>query len=384
MKIAGGAAGLLRAGLLPTSCLLIAGISPAQGFGHRSVGNQQALITPDLERAVARGHEFLAKTQDPQGFWAQNVGFKLNTDYQVTAANTGHVGVTSLALMSFLAGGHVPGRGQYGDVLQRGLRYVLDCVKENGFIQDNGSRMYSHAFATLLLAEIYGMNRRRDVREALQRAITVIVDAQNTEGGWRYQLFARESDMSITVCQVMALRSARNVGITVPQSTIRRAENYVKLSSVSGGSQRRNRLGSFLNSGGAFRYQKRPNTRATFPLTAAGATTLFAAGNYESTLIPPALEYLQGQLRMFNAYFGPSVGGHYFYYYGHYYAVQAFFVAGDPLWSKYFRVMKKDLLSTQRSGGHWPCEVGPGDAFATSVATLLLQIPYQYLPIFQR
>ena len=365
------------------SCLVLAGLGTSQ-VGQRKIGSQQAHITPDLERAVARGHEFLAAQQNPRGYWAQDVGFKLNTNYQVTASDSGHVGVTGLALMSFLAGGHVPGRGEYGDVLERGLRYVLDCVKENGFIEDNGSRMYSHAFAALLLAEIYGMNRRRDVREALQRAVTVIVDSQNAEGGWRYQLFARESDMSITVCQVMALRSARNVGITVPKSTIQRAENYVKASSVSGGGQRYNRFGSFLNSGGAFRYQKRSNTRATFPLTAAGVTTLFAAGNYESPLIPPALEYLQGQLRMFNASFGPSMGGHYFYYYGHYYAVQAFFVAGEPHWSKYFRVMKRDLLSSQRPDGNWSCDTGPGDAFATSVATLLLQIPYQYLPIFQR
>ena len=111
-------------------------------------------------------------------------------------------------------------------------------------------------------------------------------------------------------------------------------------------------------------------------------TTLFAAGSYDSPLIPPALEYLHSQMRMFNSYFGRE--GHYFYYYGHYYAVQAFFVAGEPHWTKYFRAMKKELIENQRDNGSWPCEVGPGDSFATAVATLILQIPYQYLPIFQR
>jgi squalene cyclase len=378
----------LQNSLVISACLMLSGLTSAQQgtkAKRRVTGNQQSFITRQLEKSVERGLKYLASSQDRAGYWAQDVGFKLNTSYNVTKRNHGHVGVSALAMMSFLAGGHVPGRGKYGDNLDRGLKYLLRCVKENGYIQDSGSRMYSHAFATLLFAEIYGMTRRRDVRDALQRAITVIVDSQNAEGGWRYQLFARESDMSITVCQVMALRSARNVGITVPISTITRAQNYVIQSSV----QSQGRRGSFafrghgiVNSGGAFRYQLRPNSRATFPLTAAGVTTLYASGNYESRLIDPALEYLRSQMTMFNSYFGRS--GHYFYYYGHYYAMQAFFVAGGSHWRTYFVKMRTELLANQRRDGSWPCDTGPGEAFSTAVATLILQIPYQYLPIFQR
>jgi hypothetical protein len=46
--------------------------------------------------------------------------------------------------------------------------------------------------------------------------------------------------------------------------------------------------------------------------------------------------------------------------------------------------VKRQLLDMQRPDGSWPCRVGPGDEFATAVATLILQIPFQYLPIFQR
>lgn len=382
------ALGLRWTGLTLSACLLLVGVTEAQQSNktrRRASGNQQSFITRKLEKSVERGLEYLASQQDSAGYWAQDVGFKLNTSYNVTKGNRGHVGVSALAMMSFLAGGHVPDRGKYGKNLRVGLNYLLRCVKENGYVQDNGSRMYSHAFATLLFAEIYGMTRRRDVRDALQRAITVIVDSQNAEGGWRYQLFARESDMSITVCQVMALRSARNVGITVPISTITRAQNYVVQSSVQGrgrgGGMPFNRGG--INSGGAFRYQLRPQSRATFPLTAAGVTTLYASGNYESSLIDPALEYLRSQMPMFNQYYGGR-NGHYFFYYGHYYAVQAFFVAGGSHWRNYFGTMKRELLDSQRLDGSWPCVTGPGQVFSTAVATLILQIPYQYLPIFQR
>jgi len=376
--------------------LTLVGAADAQGDLRRRQrrvpqGHHKHLITPKLERAVNQGLAWLAKHQDARGSWSEKIGFKLNTNYNVTKQRGGHVGVTSLALMSFLAGGHVPGRGKYGDVLKSGVDYVLSCVKENGFIQDNGTRMYSHAFGSLFLAEIYGMTRRRDVREALQRATTVIVDSQNAEGGWRYQLFARESDMSITVCQAMALRAARNVGITVPVSTIRRAERYVKRSAIMPGSRMHGpmyRYNSHMirNEPGGFMYQLRGGSRATFPLTAAGVTTLYAAGNYDSELIPPALEYLDKLLPHFNSMFGPGgeFDGHYFFYYGHYYAVQAFFVAGGDAWTRYFTAVRRQLLDNQLSSGAWACEVGPGKAFGTAVATLILQIPYQYLPIFQR
>ena len=76
--------------------------------------------------------------------------------------------------------------------------------------------------------------------------------------------------------------------------------------------------------------------------------------------------------------------GHYFFFYGHYYAVQAYYITGDPKWTKYFRTMKTLLLQKQRKDGSWPCRAGPGEAFSTAVATLILQIPLQYLPIFQR
>ena len=96
-----------------------------------------------------------------------------------TTQNAAHVGVTSLALMAFLAGGHLPDRGPYGKVLRDGLNFVIDCVGENGYITYEDSRMYSHAFATLFLAEIYGMTHREDVRTKLQKAVDFIVKCQN-------------------------------------------------------------------------------------------------------------------------------------------------------------------------------------------------------------
>ncbi len=215
---------------------LVAALAPCQerlrAPGSLATDNK-FLITVPLETAVGDGLSWLAEQQHSDGSWQQNIGFKLNSDYHITTPNAAHVGVTSLALMAFLAGGHLPDRGPYGRVLRDGLNFVVNCVGENGYITHEDSRMYSHAFATLFLAEIYGMTHRSDVRQALQQSVNLIVDSQNSEGGWRYKPFARESDMSITVCQVLALRSARNVGIQVKRSTIKDAETYVRRSKVS-------------------------------------------------------------------------------------------------------------------------------------------------------
>ena len=356
--------------------------APAQETLRRGSSNEQ-LIDDDLRNAVGRGLEWLVAHQHKDGYWAELVGYKLNTNYETLDDRPlPHVGVTALALMSFLAGGHLPDRGKYGDVLHRGLDFVLSASQDDGQITLSGTRMYSHAFATLFLAEVYGMVERPDVKRVLQRAVDLIVDSQNSEGGWRYRPFARESDMSITVCQVLALRSARNVGIHVPLATIRNAQNYVYRSAVRGNDRTYRFHGSsgFGDDGGSFRYQNRDHTRATFPLTAAGVTTLYAAGEYDSPVIRDALDYMDRQVNTFSR----DWQEHYFFFYGHYYAVQAYYITGDPKWTKYFRMIKRMLLETQQSDGRWRCQVGPGDAFGTAVATLILQIPRQYLPIFQR
>ncbi len=366
-------------------CAAMASTLPGQQPMRRS-GNDDFLVDPELLAAVDRGLAFLARTQAKDGSWEQLVGYKLNSDYEtLDNRQQPHVGVSALCCIALLAGGHLPDRGKYGGTLTKGLDYVLSCAQDDGQLMDNGTRMYSHAFATLFLAEIYGMSNNPAVKNVLQRSVNLIVDSQNAEGGWRYRPFARESDMSITVCQVLALRSARNVGIHVPATTIRNAQNYVYRSAVRSNERGRFRpfrgQGGYGDDGGSFRYQLKPQTRATFPLTAAGVTTLYAAGEYESPIIKDALDYLDRELFAFN---DQNDHGHYFFYYGHYYAVQAYYVTGGPQWRRYFTEVKSRLLRMQRPDGSWPNDVGPGPAFGTAVASLILQIPLQYLPIFQR
>lgn len=339
-------------------------------------------ITPEQEAAVERGLAWLADHQNEDGSWTADVGFKLNSTYRVTTRERGHVGVTALAGMAFLAGGHLPGRGRYGDQIEDALDFVLSSVDNDGYASFAGTRMYSHAFATLFLAEIYGTTHREDVRVNLQKAVDFIVKCQNDEGGWRYVPLARESDMSIVVCQVLALRAARNIGIRVPKLTIDRAIQYVKDSAVTPDSRRRS-YSPYRNDLGTFHYQKDNHSRSTFPLTAAGVTALHGLGVYSDELIRSGVDYLNREVDHFNRQWGRS--GHYFFWYGHYYGVQAMYTVGGRDWQNYFEKLREFLIRTQDStDGSWDNREGPGRAFSTAVGCLILEIPYCFLPIFQR
>lgn len=342
--------------------------------------DRQDEVGESAQIAIQKGLEYLAESQHPDGYWECDIGYKLNYSYQITKQDGRHVGVTSLACMALMSNGNLPGRGKYGRHVERGLAYVLSKVKDSGFITDEGSkgsRMYSHAFATLFLAEVYGMTHRLDVKVGLKRAVEGIIKWQNGQGGWRYLPLASDADLSVTVCQLQALRAARNVGIQVNTATIEKAIRYVV---------------RCANPDGSFKYQDLALSRDSFALTGAGLTSLFSAGVYEDEnrmlqealrdegrdlrrIVSRGLEYLQERRYTVQK-------RTYFYFYGHYYAAQAMFVAGGQYWDNWYPAIRDELVRLQRDDGTWDYQVGP--AFSTAMACIILQIPYRYLPIFQR
>ena len=124
----------------------------------------------------------------------------------------------------------------------------------------------------------------------------------------------------------------------------------------------------------------------SYSIQAAAVTSLVSAGIYDEELIEPVLDFLTEEMpRVMERY--PH---HFFFWYGNYYASQAFFHADQGLevgcFQKYYIPMRDHLLGDQEPDGRWlnPRREGPGDAFGTAVACIILQIPNQYLPIFQR
>jgi hypothetical protein len=277
-----------------------------------------------------------------------------------------------------MAGGHQPNRGAYGRNVTRALRFVLDQENREGnfpgFLHNPNAPihgpMYGHGFATLFLAEVSGMVHERELRkevdDKLHSAVKLILESQNFEGGWRYFPNSRDADLSVTICQIMALRAARNAGITVPRSKVDKCVEYVR------GCQ--NRVD------GWFRYMRQGGggPHQGFARTAAGVVALYSAGIYKGPEIEKALTYLM----RFRPVAGvPRMDMHYFY--GHYYAVQAMYTAGGTYWKEWYPAIRDALVASQlRFDGSWNDHVD--QHYATAMACLILQVPNNYLPILQK
>ncbi|MFQ5590124.1 MAG: prenyltransferase/squalene oxidase repeat-containing protein [Phycisphaerae bacterium] len=272
-----------------------------------------------------------------------------------------HVGITGLAALAFMSDGDTPGRGRHGAVVSKCLGFVLAHSSESGLLAAETSHgpMYGHGFATLFLAEVYGMTNRPEVREALRKAVRLIVSTQNDEGGWRYQPVRADADLSVTVCQIMALRAARNVGVYIDKTVIDKAVDYVKTSQ---------------NPDGGFRYMLGSGGSA-FARSAAGVAALQYAGVYAGEEIGKGLEYV----RRFAPPQEQSVG-HYFY--GHYYAAQAMFLGGNEYWSRWWPAIRDELIDKQSPEGFWRGQAG--QEYGTAMALIILQMPNRLLPIFQK
>ena len=310
-------------------------------------------MTERLDDAVEGGLAWLASQRNEDGSFGRGEYGR-------------HVGVSSLCALAFMADGNLPGRGRYGAEVQATLEFVLRHATDSGLLAADTRRapMYGHGFAALFLGEIYGMNPSdRRVRDALVRAVDLIVGSQNQEGGWRYNPVPYDADISVTICQIMALRSARNAGISVPKQTIDRAVQYVRECQNP--------------HDGGFRYMR--NTAASaWPRTGAGVASLFYAGVYDDEAIERGLDYL-----MRTALPGRTSPSQAHYYYGHYYAVQAMYLAGGAYWRQWWPAVREELLSRQALDGSFQDHYA-GGSYGTAMSLIVLQMPKRYLPIFQR
>jgi hypothetical protein len=312
------------------------------------------LISPAARQLIDRGLLYLSEKQRPDGSFGSGQW-------------AGNIAVSALAGLAFLSSGSTPEEGPYSGQLSRIVDYVLSNTSASGFVvyqqATSHGPMYDHGFGTLFLAEIYGMTDRQDVREKLKKAVNLIVYTQNDQGGWRYEpRRVPDADISVTICQIMALRAARNAGIAVPRGTVDRCTQYVKQSQ---------------NPDGGFRYMLDPG-QSGFPRSAAGVVALHNAGIYEGGEIDRGVEYLL----KFNPARQRGQESHYFY--GHYYAALAMYQAGGRMWNDWYMAIRDDLISRARaSEGSWMSS-GVCPEYGTAMALIILQMPNNYLPIFQR
>ena len=340
-------------GLVPGLPGLLGGRAQADRKIDPNEKSPAELITPATQRAIDRGLALLARRQIKSGRMKGAMG---------TSGYSAGVATCGLSGLAFMCGGNAPGEGKYGKQVNNCIDYILNNVRDSGYIAVKDNRvhenMYDHGFAMLFLSEVYGMTHKTEVGEKLRKAVALTCKCQNNLGGWRYSPTKSDADLSITVCQIMGLRAARDAGITVPDEVRKKCIEYVQKSQ---------------NGNGSFRYTMRGG-HSTFAMTAAGVTSLYSAGIYEGDQVTKALKYL-----MQHKPSGSGFGGHYFY--SNYYAVQAMWHAGGKYWNEWYPAIRDQLVKNQGSDGSWPSsEAGP--EFGAAMACIILQMPNNYLPVF--
>jgi hypothetical protein len=315
-------------------------------------------VVERVTAAVDKSLRYLADKQNADGSW---------TDNQAPNA---------LAMLAFMGRGHVAGRGPYRETLERGKSYILASQQSNGIFastRPSHGPMYEHALTTLACAELYGMDPDPDLEEKVRKAVNLIVAAQSPTGGWRYQPQPADADLSVTVMQIVALRSANNAEIPVPQPTIDKAVAYVR---------------SCSHPNGGYAYQ--PGGNPNMQMTAAGVLSLKLLLDPEQgpvATVDKALDYMKQAPVAWDA-----AGLQYFYYF-HYYAIQGEYQAGGQAWNDWHPRVRELLLSKQNADGSWDVPTGTAEnegtvgvnkVYWTAMASLVLEIYMHFLPAYQR
>ncbi len=315
------------------------------------------LLTPEVRQMNERALVFLARAQDADGSWS-DTQFPSNT------------GVTALACLAFMAEGSRPRIGKFGKSIDLGLEFILKNVQTSGVIAGKGSNkygpMYEHAYSMLALLYSFGdMPWRPQTRDVISRGIQAMLKSQRLDGGWRYQ-FSREghSDMSVTANVLWVLRTAKKSGFTVSQEAIDRGIKFVE---------------QCANPDGSFRYRYF-GIHASPSLGGTGIIALCNHGRIDHPLIPTARDRIEYDYRRYTV---NDLKERRYFVFGCFYASLATYMSGDAYWMPWFKKAVKVLATMQRKDG----EIGDqhdNTIYSTAMASIVLQAPKGYLPIYER
>jgi len=385
-----------------------AGSGVRRGYGGRGEGRGAALLryggTPQTEGAVALGLLWLLEHQDNDGGWSVE-GFQRHCRRQVACPGRGlsefDVGATGLAVLAFLGAGYLPvapeGPGgspkstastgatlplQAGSAHRRAAKDALDYLIRRqdssgayGAVGEN--YFYNHAIAMLAVSEAFALTGMETYRQSLEAAVQFSVLGQQDGGGWDYSRKpSGRNDLSITGWQIMALRSAMDAGISVPEGTIEGVRRFLQVAVTPSGE------GIYANLG-----QERG--RRGINMVAVGLLSKLYLG---ASPQEPAVRAAVGRL----LHTPPDPGAmeswdttfqSYYYWYT---ATLALFHYGGEEWKAWNVFLIRRLLPLQsrkpHEEGSWPPElnwvgVSGGRVYATAINVLTLETYYRYEPL---
>ena len=218
---------------------------------------------------------------------------------------------------------------------------------------------------------LYGMETDAKVREHIRQVLTAGINltatGQSDQGGWIYWPGGGDEG-SVTVTQMQGLRASHEAGLTVPKQTIAKAIHYLEMCKMPDG-------GICYPAGNSNRFAS-VNLSCRNLLSVLGRRIRLAASQgvpelraqADGAAIGQDAAHWEFRPRFLHLTSTPA---------------QAFYQAGDKYWDEYFPPTRDELVKLQRNDGSWSSD-GVGPVFDTSVALIILQLPYKFLPIYQR
>ena len=313
----------------------------AQGLGRRNVD----VVPANVEISYKKGLKFLAKMQSSDGSFSND-----------RSRYGAQPGVAGICVLAFLAHGEDAEFGPYAKNIKKGIDFILKQQNKNGYI---GTSMYNHGFATLALAEAYGMVNDDRLASALKKSVALLTSSQdrNPKGAWRYSPEDMTADTTVAGCQLVALLAARNAGIPVPNKNIDKALKY---------------LASCRASNGGYGYTSKSGGKST--LTAIGSLCMSLAKKKDEKSFDTVTRYLTSR---------SESGGHHYLFYHEYYMAQALFHANEEEWEKWNEKNSKVMTASQNPDGGWS-DRRLGRSGATGLALLSMALNYRFLPIYEK
>ncbi len=328
--------------------------------------------TPEMERAVKMSLEWLKTKQEADGSWD----------------GPNKTGMTGFALQCFTGHGEMPGQGQWGDAVMKACLYLIKTAASNpqGMIATevkSGGATYAHGIATTALGEVFILSRASgmgipNLRETFEKAVQLIIDAQNEKGSWTYggteagkptayNPDSRGEDLSLANWQIQALVVAKESGLPfkgLPEC-LKKIVGYVQTKQTKdggyGGQNRDAHYNQWFLTGGSVLALQMLDAKAQLSLT-------------------KGLRFLENYLQAEPPDWNKNAN-----LYSWASNTAAFMNKGGGEWERYARTLFPQILGAQEPDGSfrrgkadWPASDASNPIYRQALCTLQLEVFYRY------
>jgi hypothetical protein len=341
-------------------------------YGNRSPGARGSAMkrfggNSIAEGAVMRSLRWLKVNQSENGSW-----------------KGAPQAMTSLALLTYMAHGETPDSEEFGETVQKAIKYLVANGKKS-------AERYQCEIVAYAMSEAYGLTKIPAVKDVAEYNLNRVIKGQNPTGGWDYTLKGNEirNDTSVDGWAIQALKAAKMAGLHHPD--FHKAWSMAIKGIQANANKESGKIGyTSPNSGSA-------------GLTGAGVLALQFLGAAKTPECKKGIQYLKGLgLMGWEEADKNWMGTQPIYYW--YYITQAIFQEdaerGGQWWKQWNVTMQKNLVKNQLREkeayayndknfdiGHW---ISPNPdlkssyvVMRTTMCTLMLEVYYRYLPTFK-